>query len=174
MSDFYQEILALVEPELTISQHLGDISARRGVPIRNLVQEALLDFLGKEFVSPKSPETDYELAHPCPAAESVSPDLWPWGPSIRHLPLVSTCPPDKLEVWLDAVLHDIQLLTRTLAGFSQEDSVQWSKSFVVALRSYERVRDQLLNRIEQRNAGKEHTSWDGYIPGSGDLVTVKE
>ena len=151
MSDFYGDILGLVQPELDVRLAIEDVARRRGLPVGEVLIEALQDFLAKDFLDPKSDATDMALCFPAGEDKALMECTMPW-PVQLCLPTPDMCPDENLDEWIALVEIDMSKMHTAMTKFDSTTDPKARSQFSRVMKQYGLVRDRLFVRKGARDA----------------------
>ena len=157
MSDFYgdMERLLVGEGREELKAQFRTISQRRGLPVGDLVLEALWGFVEKDWLNPKGPETDFNLMFPMGEENAVFKEELPIHRTLEGLRLrdPDECPDEEIEEWLRLIGEDTPLLRQALKskeGEAVEEDLYWTTRVRTVLSKYRGIEERLQRRLEAR------------------------
>jgi hypothetical protein len=151
VSDFYGDIMDLVRPELDLRLAVAAVAQRRGLSKDEVIIEALQDFLAKDLLDPKSPETDHRLAWPAGEEGALEEYSYPWECALS-LPSPDTCPDEALDEWISVVELDMARMRHALGELDKKTEDRLVASFDRVMKQYDAIRGRLFTRKGARDA----------------------
>lgn len=98
-----------------IQDRLMLVAERRDFTLGEALSLAITEFVEREFSNPTFSDADESISRPN-LLKDLLPDEIPLNSSnmLRRFPRAADCPADKIEEWLDALHHDLELMTGKL------------------------------------------------------------
>lgn len=138
------DLISFLHDELDVHAEMVVVANRRGVPVNEVLLEAMQDFLAKDLLRPKSASDDAALGFP--AGESGALSECVMRGRVARLPSADSCPPESIDAWLAAIFDDRAKLTATLAELTEPSDADMRTKFAKVLNDYDVIKNRLLER----------------------------